>query len=125
MARVKRGLASHAKHKKVLRATKGFRMTRSRLIKVATESMLHAGEYAFAGRKLKKRDMRRLWISRINQSVSQMDLSYNRFINALKKADIQLDRKMLSDLTVRDPEIFKIIVDKAKDQVNCSHPRKI
>ena len=80
--------------------------------------MLHAGEYAFAGRKLKKRDMRRLWISRINQSVSQMDLSYNRFINALKKADIQLDRKMLSDLTVRDPEIFKIIVDKAKDQVN-------
>ncbi len=93
-------------------------MTRSRLIKVATESMLHAGEYAFAGRKLKKRDMRRLWISRINQSVSQMDLSYNRFINALKKADIQLDRKMLSDLTVRDPEIFKIIVDKAKDQVN-------
>jgi|SRR3989338_6234725 len=118
MARVKRGLATHAKHKRVLRMTKGYRMTRNRLIQVARETSLHAGEYAFAGRKLKKRDMRSLWISRINQKVQQMDLSYNKFINALKRADITLDRKMLADLAVKDPEIFKIIVDKAKDQVN-------
>ena len=114
MARIKRGITTHAKHKKVLESTKGYRMTRNRLIKVATESMLHAGEYAFSGRKLKKRDMRRLWISRINQAVQRMDLKYSLFINALKKSDIPLDRKILADLAVRDPEVFKIIVDKAK-----------
>ncbi len=118
MARVKRGITSHAKHKKVLELTRGYRMTRHRLIKVARESMLHAGEYAFAGRKLKKRDMRVLWVSRINQAVQHMDLNYSRFINALKKSDIQLDRKILADLAVRDPQIFKIIVDKAKQNVN-------
>ena len=118
MARVKRGLTSHAKHKKVLSMTKGYRMTRNRLIKVAKESMLHSGEYAFAGRKLRKRDLRQLWISRLNQSLSSMDLKYSRFINALKKTDIKLDRKMLSELAIRDPQIFKIIVDKAKEQMN-------
>ena len=118
MARVKRGLTSHAKHKKVLKLNKGYRMTKRRLIKVAKESMLHAGEYAFRGRRLKKRDLRSLWVSRINQSVQQMDLSYNQFINALKKADIELDRKILADLAVRDPNVFKIIVDKAKEHIN-------
>lgn len=118
MARVKRGTTSRAKHKKVLELTTGYRMTRRRLIRVARESMLHAGEYAFAGRKLKKRDMRTIWVSRINQAVQQMDLNYSRFINALKKSDIQLDRKILADLAVRDPEIFKIIVDKAKLNIN-------
>jgi large subunit ribosomal protein L20 len=118
MSRVKRGLTSHAKHKKVLQLNKGYRMTKRRLIRVAKESMLHAGEYAFRGRKLKKRDMRSLWITRINSSVAKMDLSYNQFINALKKADIDLDRKVLSDLAVEDPEVFKIIVDKAKEHVN-------
>ena len=93
-------------------------MTKRRLIKVAKESMLHAGEYAFRGRRLKKRDLRSLWVSRINQSVQQMDLSYNQFINALKKADIELDRKILADLAVRDPNVFKIIVDKAKEHIN-------
>lgn len=118
MARVKRGVTSHKKHKKVLTSTQGYRMTRNRLIKVAKESSLHAGEYAFAGRKLRKRVMRNLWVSRINQAVQEMDLNYSRFINALKKSDIQLDRKMLSDLAVRDPQVFKIIVDKAKEQLN-------
>lgn len=118
MARIKRGITTHAKHKKILGLTKGYRMTRNRLIKVAKESVLHAGEYAFAGRRDRKSDMRRVWVSRINQSVQQMDLTYNRFINALKKADIQLDRKMLSELSIKDPEIFKIIVDKAKEQLN-------
>lgn len=118
MARVKRGLTSHAKHKKLLRMTKGYRMTKNRLVRVAKEAMLHAGEYKFAGRKLKKRDFRRLWISRINQQVQSMDLNYSRFINALKKAEIHLDRKVLADLAVRDPQVFKIIVDKAKEQLN-------
>lgn len=118
MARIKRGVTSHAKHKRVLEMTKGYRMTRNRLIRVAKESVLHSGEYAFAGRKLKKRDMRRIWVSRINQSLHQMDLNYSRFINALKKSDVQLDRKMLADLAIRDPQVFKIIVDKAKEQLN-------
>ena len=118
MARVKRGVTTHAKHKKLLDLNKGYRMTRRKLVKVARQAMLHSGEYAFRGRKLKKRDMRSMWVSRINQAVQQSDLSYNQFINALKKADIELDRKMLADLAVRDPNIFKIIVDKVRDQVN-------
>lgn len=118
MARVKRGVVSKAKHHKIFGMAKGYRMTKRRLIKVAKESVLHAGEYAFAGRHLRKRDMRSMWISRINQQVTQMDLSYSRFIHALKKADIQVDRKQLADLAVRDPEVFKIIVDKAREHVN-------
>lgn len=118
MSRVKRGVTTRAKHKKVLESTKGYRMTKNRLIKVAQEAMLHAGEYAHTGRKLKKRDFRSLWISRINQSVQEMDLSYNQFINALKKAEIPLDRKILADLALKDPQIFKIIVDKVKSQSN-------
>lgn len=118
MARIKRGVTSHKKHKKLLRLTKGYRMTKNRLVRVARESALHAGEYAHTGRKLKKRNMRSLWISRINQSVGQMDLNYNQFINTLKKIDIQLDRKILSDLAVRDPQVFKIIVDKVKENLN-------
>ena len=118
MSRVKRGIASHAKHKRILEATKGYRMTRRRLIKVAKDSMWHAGEYAFAGRKLRKRDMRRLWITRINQQVRVMDLNYSRFINALAKTDIKLDRKMLANLASNDPQVFRIIVDKAKQQLN-------
>ena len=118
MSRVKRGIASHAKHKRILAKTKGYRMTKNRLIRVAKDAVLHAGEYSFAGRKLKKRDMRQLWISRINQAVQHMDLNYSRFIHALKKADIQLDRKTLANIVTNDPEVFKIIVDKAKAQLN-------
>ena len=101
-----------------MQLTKGYRMTKHRLIKVAKESMLHAGEYAFAGRKLKKRDIRSLWIVRLNQAVSKMDLRYSQFIHGLKKADIKLDRKVLSDMAINDPNVFKIIVDKAREQVN-------
>lgn len=118
MARIKRGITTHAKHKKVLLSTKGYRMTKSRNIRVATEAMLHAGEYSFVGRKLKKRDMRRLWVSRINQAVQEMDLNYSRFMHALKKSDITLDRKVLADLVISDPNVFKIIVDKVKKQAN-------
>ena len=118
MARIKRGITTHAKHKKVLLANKGYRMTKSSNIRVAKEAMLHAGEYAFSGRKLRKRDMRRLWVSRINSAVQEMDLNYSRFMHALKKSDIILDRKILADLAISDPNVFRIIVDKVKKQVN-------
>lgn len=118
MARIKRGTTSHAKHKKLHQMTKGYRMTKRRLVRVAKEAVLHAGEYAFMGRKLRKRDMRQMWITRINGQLQHMDLSYSRFINALKKADIQIDRKMMAHLATRDPEVFKIVVDQAKSKIN-------
>ncbi|HLB60445.1 MAG TPA: 50S ribosomal protein L20, partial [Patescibacteria group bacterium] len=106
MTRVKRGTISRSRHKSLLSRTKGFRMTKSRLIKVATEADLHAGQYAFAGRKRRKRDMRRLWITRISEAVKQQNLSYSRFVHALKEKNIQLDRKILS-LLIRDyPDTF-------------------
>lgn len=112
--RIKRGVTSHAKHKKVLRANKGYRMTKRRLIRVAKEAFLHAGEYAFAGRKNRKRDFRRLWISRISESVKQNDLSYSVFMNKLKRANIELDRKVLSNLILDHPEAFAAVIDKVK-----------
>lgn len=114
MARVKTGTTRRKRHKKVLKRTKGFRMTKGRLYKVSKEADLHAGQYAFTGRKLKKRDMRRLWITRINAGLTSHKLSYSKFINGLKKAKIELDRKILADLALNDPETFKTIVDKTK-----------
>lgn len=118
MARIKRGVTSHAKHHKLHEMTKGYRMSKHRLVKVAKEAALHAGEYAFVGRKLKKRDMRQLWITRINGQLQHMDLSYSRFINGLKKANIQIDRKMMAHLVTRDPEVFKAVVDQAQAHIN-------
>ena len=115
--RVKRGVTSHAKHKKVFRANKGYRMTKRRLIRVAKEAYLHAGEYAFAGRKNRKRDFRRLWITRISEATKQNGLSYSAFMSKLKAADIQLDRKILANLIVENPEVFEEIVDSVR-QVN-------
>lgn len=112
--RIKRGVTSHAKHKKILRANKGYRMTKRRLIKVAREAYLHAGEYAFAGRKRRKRDFRRLWITRISEAVKMRGLSYNSFIHKLKQANIHLDRKILADLVVEDPEVFEEVLDEVK-----------
>ncbi len=112
--RVKRGVASHAKHKKLYRATKGYRMTKRRLVRVAKEAYLHAGEYAFVGRKLRKRDMRRLWITRISEAVKQRGLSYSAFLSRLKSANIEIDRKTLSSLIVEHPEAFDAILDSVK-----------
>lgn len=112
MARVKRGVASHKKHKKVLKLTKGHRGGRSKLIREAKSSLLHAGQYAFAGRKLKKRDMRKLWIIQLNAFVHAEGLSYSKFINQLKLKDIRLDRKILADLAVNHPEDLKKIVSE-------------
>lgn len=114
MARVKRGVISRTKHKKLLSLTKGYRGTKSRLVKVAREAQLHAGQYAYHGRKLRKRDFRTLWITRIGEAVKKENLSYSKFMNKLKKAHIELDRKILSDLVVNEPEVFKKLVDKVK-----------
>lgn len=114
MSRTKTGFVRSRKHKKVLSLTKGFRGANNRLYKRAHEALLHAGEYAYIGRKLRKRDMRKLWIMRINAGLKTIDekLQYSRFINKLKKANISLNRKMLSELAINDQATFKNIVDK-------------
>jgi len=114
MARVKRGTVSRRKHNKLLSQTKGFRGTKSRLVKVAKEAALHAGQYAYAGRKIRKRDFRALWITRIAEAVKKEDMNYSTFIDKLKKSNIELDRKILSNLVTEDPETFKQIVAKVK-----------
>src|SRR5581483_7855948 len=115
MARVKRGVVSRRKHNKLHTLTKGYRGTKSRLIKVAKEAELHAREYAFEGRKQRKRDFRALWITRIGEAVKKEGLSYSVFINKLKKSKIDLDRKVLNDLLVTDPQSFKQIVDSVRN----------
>lgn len=112
--RVKTGPSRTRKHKKILKRTKGFRMTKGRLYKVSREADLHAGQYAYVGRKLRKRDMRRLWIQRINASLSNYNLSYSQFIHGLKMNKIEIDRKILADLAVSDPETFKSIMEKSR-----------
>ncbi|HWY80032.1 MAG TPA: 50S ribosomal protein L20 [Candidatus Sulfotelmatobacter sp.] len=114
MARIKRGTVSRRKHNKLLGMTKGYRGTKSKLVKVAKEAALHAGQYAYHGRKLRKRDFRTLWITRIAEAVKKEDLSYSVFIDKLHKTNITLDRKILSNLIVEDPKTFKHIVDKVK-----------
>lgn len=110
MARVKRGVTSHAKHKKVLKLTQGHVGVRSTLIRRAKESLLHAGQYAFAGRKLRKRDMRRLWIVQLGNAVRAEGMSYSKFMAGLKTKNINIDRKMLADLAVNHGQDFKQII---------------
>lgn len=112
--RVKTGTTRSKKHKKVLKRTKGFRMTKGRLYKVSKEADLHAGQYAFIGRKLKKRDFRKLWIIKINAALSDKDLSYSQFINALKENKIEINRKMLCEIISSDPNAFDNIYKKVK-----------
>lgn len=114
MVRIKGGITTKRKHKKILRLAKGYRMTRHKQIKKAKEAVYHAGEYAFAGRKNRKRDFRRLWIIRINAALSLIGLKYSKFIADLKKNKIQLDRKILSQLAVKYPNAFNKIVEKIK-----------
>lgn len=110
MARVKRGVTSHRRHKKVLKLTKGHRGGRSKNIREAKSSLLHAGQYAFAGRKLRKRAMRRLWITKLSAALKTEGISYSQFINKLKNKNIELDRKILADLAENHPDEFKKIV---------------
>ena len=114
MPRVKRGMVSQRKHKKVLNLARGYRGSKNRLIKVAREAVLHAGSYAYQGRKNRKRTFRALWNIRIGEAVRQEGLSYSVFIHKLKQSKIELDRKILADLVVSDPMVFKQIVDEAR-----------
>jgi large subunit ribosomal protein L20 len=112
--RVKTGVIRRKKHKKILKAAKGFWMTRHKRYRVAHEAVLHAGQYAFAGRRIRRRDMRKLWIVRINAALRPFALSYNKFIHLLKEKKIDLNRKMLSEIAIRDANTFKNIVDSVK-----------
>ena len=114
MARVKRGLVSKRKHNKLASLTKGYRGTKGRLTKAAKEAALHAGAYAYHGRKLRKRDMRALWITRIGEAAKREGFSYSVLMNKLKKDKIELDRKILADLVTNDPETFKKLVSSVK-----------
>lgn len=112
MTRVKKGLIKRRRHKKILTLTKGYRGARSRLVRTAKEAAMHAGEYAYVGRKQKKRQKRRLWITKINAFLKTEGLSYNKFIKGLKESNIVIDRKILADLAVSDPTVFKKILSK-------------
>lgn len=112
--RIKRGVQKQRKHKKILRLARGYRGTKGKLPKVAKEAVLHAGSYAYRGRKRRKIDFRRLWITRISEAAKQEGISYSRFIAGLSKNNIKLDRKILSDLVLNDRQTFKKIVDQAR-----------
>jgi large subunit ribosomal protein L20 len=114
MARVKRGVTAHKRHKRLLQDAEGRRGTRSKLIKPAREALLHALAYATRDRKQRKRQLRELWIIRINAATRQHGLTYGKFIAGLKKADIELDRKILADVAVRDAATFARIVEVAR-----------
>ena len=114
MSRVTRGMTSHRKHKKVFNLTKGHIGGRSKLIKQAKESLLHAGNYAFAGRRQRRRDMRKLWIIQLGNAVRAEGISYSKFIANLKVKNILLDRKILAEIAVKEPEDFKQIISQVK-----------
>jgi large subunit ribosomal protein L20 len=114
MARVKRGVTSHAKHKKVLKAAKGFHGRRKNTIRVAKQAVEKANQYAYRDRKRRKRTFRALWIQRLNAAVRPFGLNYSRFIDGLGKAGVMVDRKVLSDLAIREPAAFEAIVERAK-----------
>ena len=115
MARVKNGAVTKARHKKVLKEAKGYFGSKHRLYKTAKEQLMHSGQYAFRDRKQKKRDFRKLWITRINAACRLNDISYSRFIEGLNKAGVEINRKMLSEIAINDPKAFTELVKVAKD----------
>ena len=115
MARVKNGAVTKARHKKVLKAAKGYFGSKHRLYKTAKEQLMHSGQYAFRDRKQKKRDFRKLWITRINAACRQNEISYSRFIEGLTKAGVEINRKMLSEIAINDPKMFSELVKVARD----------
>ena len=114
MARVKRGVTTHAKHKKVIKQAKGFRGRRKNTFKVAKQAVEKSMQYAYRDRKVKKREFRSLWLQRINAGAREMGISYSVFINGLKKLSVDIDRKMLAELAMHEPSSFKFLVEKAK-----------
>jgi large subunit ribosomal protein L20 len=117
MARVKGGPRARQRHKKVIKMAKGYRGTRSKLYKRANEAVLRAGEHSFKGRKERKRQFRRLWIARLSGALDKYGIKYSRFISALKRSQIDLNRKMLSELAINDPKAFEKIVEKVKPNI--------
>ena len=114
MARVKRGVTSHARHKKIRKAAKGYYGRRKNTIRIAKQAVERANQYAYRDRKRKKRTFRALWIQRLNAAVRPFGLTYSRFIDGLGKAGVAVDRKVLSDLAIREPAAFEAIVSQAK-----------
>lgn len=114
MSRVKRGVTAHARHKKVLSKAAGYYGRRKNTIRIAKQAVEKAAQYAYRDRRVRKRNFRALWIQRINAAARQNGLTYGRFINGLGKAGIEIDRKVLADLAVREPQAFKALVEKAQ-----------
>jgi large subunit ribosomal protein L20 len=114
MARVKRGVTGHAKHKKILKAAKGYYGRRKNTIRIAKQAVEKANQYAYRDRKRRKRTFRALWIQRLNAAVRPFGINYSRFIDGLDKAGLLVDRKVLSDLAIREPAAFQAIVERAK-----------
>lgn len=114
MSRVKRGVTARAKHKKILKQAKGYRGRRKNVYRVAKQAVMKAGQYAYRDRRQKKRQFRTLWIARINAGAREFGLTYSRFMNGLKKAAVDIDRKVLADLAVFDKPAFEALVDTAK-----------
>ena len=117
MPRVKRGVTARARHKKVLALAKGYRGRRKNVFRIATQAVMKAGQYAYRDRRTRKRVFRALWIARINAATRGLGLSYSKFMAGLKKASIDIDRKVLADMAVNDPAAFGSIVDKVKAQL--------
>jgi len=117
MPRVKRGTTARARHKKVLSAAKGFTQSRNNVFRVAKQAVIKAGQYAYRDRRAKKRVFRQLWIARINAAVREQGLTYSAFIAGMKKAEIELDRKVLADMAVLDKPAFAAIVEKVKSSL--------
>jgi large subunit ribosomal protein L20 len=114
MPRVKRGVIAHARHKKILALAKGFRGRRKNVFRIAKQAVMKAGQYAYRDRRTRKRVFRRLWIARINAASRGLGITYSKFMAGLKKANIDIDRKVLSDMAIHDPAAFSSIVDKVK-----------
>lgn len=117
MPRVKRGVIAHARHKKILALAKGFRGRRKNVFRIAKQAVMKAGQYAYRDRRTRKRVFRQLWIARINAASRELGVTYSRFMAGLKKAQIDIDRKVLSDMAIHDPTGFKSIVEKVKAQL--------
>jgi large subunit ribosomal protein L20 len=114
MARVKRGVTAHARHRKVVKAAKGYYGRRKNVFRAAVQAVEKAGQYAYRDRRRRKRNFRSLWIQRINAACRELGMTYGRFIDGLGKAGVEVDRKVLADIAVREPDAFKALVEKAK-----------
>jgi large subunit ribosomal protein L20 len=117
MARVKRGVVARRRHRKVLSRAKGYYGARRKVFRVAKQAVIKAGQYSYRDRRQRKRDFRSLWIQRINAAAREHGLSYSRFINGLKRADVAIDRKVLADLAVHDKAAFKALAEKAQSNL--------